>query len=140
MAECSEGLESTPKLLRRSDAWLAGTNVQITESSFRLLCYARPFPARKGPKIFNRVLPDAERQGRGRYARDYTLVGGALSPTVAFYVRNGDLTMHLFDSSRRKLVRAGVAKGEVEETTKKEIEQLNNIMAKMFSKHPAVGH
>jgi hypothetical protein len=30
------------------------------------------------------------------------------------------------------LVWAGVAKAEVEETTKKKIEQLNNVMAKMF--------
>jgi hypothetical protein len=37
--------------------------------------------------------------------------------------------VHLFDRSRRSLVWAGVAKAEVEETTKKKIEQLNNVMA-----------
>jgi hypothetical protein len=46
--------------------------------------------------------------------------------------------VRLFDRSWRNLVWAGVAKAEVEETTKKKIEQLNNVMAKMFPQYPAV--
>jgi len=57
---------------------------------------------------------------------------GSLTPSVAFYVRKGELTVHLFDRAEHKLVWVGSAKGEVGETSRKKIDQLNNTMAKMF--------